>query len=327
MSEIDDDWSGTAEYDGDGPSPNGQLGRIAFGGGHWLAPRADGKVSYATSPEGPWTTVTVSPSDARGLYAAHYADGRWVVVGRNGLVVTATDPAGTWSVATMASGVVGAGDDTADRDGSFYAVAYGGGTWVAAGKNRIVYATTASGTWNLPSSVSPGPFNGVAYGGGYWVVSGEIAGGQHRYATTPSGTWTLGEVSGMSTMQSVAYADGAWLVVGSNSGGGAKAATTSTPGTTWSDVSLTGTNLYTPYHAAHLDGLWVLSGEATGFTGEIAYATDLSGSWTTAAQGVSLTRAVAFGEGEWALGTTTVGTGALGVVFPEGAGDGWGLLL
>lgn len=216
-------WGGTNRQ-------NGGLDSLAYGNGIWAAVGCmlnssgigKGKVSYATTPSGTWTTTDLSLNYTSCIA---YANGYWVVGGYQddykASITYATTPSGTWTTKTLWSGTSGSSN-------GYYVdcIAYANGYWVVGGRDyatyaaRIAYATTPSGTWTTKdlwtssSSYYDDAIHSIAFGNGYWV-----AGGRYRnaariaYTTNLSGTWTTKDVtSASSKIYALNYMNGYWLL-------------------------------------------------------------------------------------------------------------------
>ena len=262
--------------------------------------------------------------DTRGNGVAYDGSSRWVAVGAVGSnntidILTSTNGR-TWSTVT--------GDNFGNTQG--YAVAYGGGRWVAGGEalgDGTTTLTSTNGTsWSLVTGVTMSNFlYGVAYGGGRWVAVGDDTdGGNRTIQTSTNGTsWTT--VTGTiftSTGRGVAYdGSGRWVAVGDNGGGG-NTILTSTNGTSWSAVSGT---VFTNYglSVAYGNGLWVAGGSGTN---KILTSTNGT-TWTANATGTIFStecNGIAYGNGRWiAVGsggnTILTSTNGLAWTTPTGA--------
>lgn len=176
---------------------------IAYGDGTLVAVGDSGFIRYSADGGLTWNTG-LSPTSYQ-LNAVTFGNGTWLAAGGcySESVVTSAD-AQLWTLRNLPSGylicstsvgygagtfVVNAGDYyfTSSNDGVSwtaytppnpsaygYHVAYGGGTWVAAGNaGRMRLSTDGGQTWNLQNSGVEINLSGVAYGHGVWVSVGD----------------------------------------------------------------------------------------------------------------------------------------------------------
>jgi len=158
-----------------------------------------------------------------------------------------------------------------------YAVAYGGGTYMAVGNSGSCYSTDGT-TWTAASATANG--YDVAYGNSTFV-----SGGQGTISTSPTGvTWTSRTNVGI-MHNCIVYAAGLFVAVGASSSGAATtAAATSPDGITWTARTIP-SNVYGAAGKrclAYGGGLFVaLCGDSTNGNGLI-YATSPDGiTWTS----------------------------------------------
>lgn len=297
---------------------------MAYGEGYYVAvgqekPYNSGedaeimKVAVASSLDGSWSSKASLYSEYPNAAATSvaYGNGMFVVGGyyRNdsspydmyGLIYYADDPAGTWTRKNLWSSSV--------NENKVTCVAYGNGTWVAAGEYRsgsnyyarIAYATDPAGTWTnkdlaIGSSSARFQIKSIAYANGYWVIAGQYYNGskyyaQVKYTTDLAGSWSTVDLwngpNQYNVATAVAYGDGVWAVAGNYHDGtnsGAKVAYSSSPGGTWSKVtpvSATAFSASIPVSIAYSCGLWAIGGQKGGSSnlGMAAFAKDPGGAW------------------------------------------------
>src|SRR5262245_30315505 len=98
-----------------------------------------------------------------------------------------------------------------DATNDFFAIAYGAGTFVAAGFNGQLYSSADGTIWTPQSSGTTNDLEGVTYGNGLFVAVGEN--GSVRAST--NGTIWRGYLSGFdSAFHAVTYANGLYVAVG-----------------------------------------------------------------------------------------------------------------
>lgn len=297
---------------------------IAYGEGYYVAVGQEKpytssedaeilKIHVATSLDGGWSEKASLYSEYPNAAATSvaYGNGMFVAGGyfRNdsspytmyGLIYYADTPSGTWTRKNLWS------SDT--NENKVMGVAYGNGTWVAAGEYRsgsnyyarIAYATTPSGTWTnkdifTGTSSSRFQIKSITYAGGCWVVAGQYYDGSKyygriMYATSLTGTWSTVDLwSGANQYNGatdVVYGDGVWAVVGSyytdGNNNGAKIAYSSSLDGEWTTVvpNTTKFSASKPISLAYSYGLWAIGGQNGGTSniGMVAFAQSLDGNW------------------------------------------------
>lgn len=271
------------------------------------------RIAVAPSLAGPWSEKVSLYTDYENAAATSvaYGNGMFVAGGywrdgddpynMYGLIYYADDPSGTWTRKNLWSSSV--------NENKVTSVAYGDGTWVAAGEYRsganyyarIAYAATPSGTWTTKdiftgTSSSRFQIKSVAYAEGCWVVAGQYYDGSKyharvMYATSLTGTWSTvdlwGDANQYNDATDVVYGDGVWAVVGSyykdGDNNGAKIAYSSSLGGEWVTVDPNTTKFSTgkPVSIAYSCGLWAIGGQKGGASniGLVAFAKTLDGEW------------------------------------------------
>jgi hypothetical protein len=164
----------------------------------------------------------------------------WVIVGENDQIQYSVNEGLTWVAATGTTGA-----------GNFTGVAFGGGVFVAVGRdgsggsaNPIIYSSTNGSAWTARtpggSPIAGEWLNAVTYGGGTFCAVGQNG----HIQTSVNGTaWSQrAAASATDDLTAVAYRGGVFYAVGNN-GSGRGVAEYSTGGTTWSRTLLPATVL------------------------------------------------------------------------------------
>ena len=244
-----------------------EINCVGYGNGYWVVGGAYcdgsytyGRIAYATSPNGTWTTKDLWKgynTAYTSLRCITYVNGYWIAGGNKYVssspynyaqIAYATSPNGTWTTKDLWSG---SSYDTVRS------IAYGNGYYVVGGTGgdhygRIAYATSLSGTWTTKDLWGSTNYNNnnhiysVAYGNGYWVVGGAYYDGsrcyaQIAYATSPNGIWTTQDLwAGNSdyALRGVIYANSTWIAVGRGSSGSGQIAYTTSLSGTWTTKTL-----------------------------------------------------------------------------------------
>ena len=248
-----------------------------------------------------------SSSSGSGINCITYADGYWVVGGRcydgtnyYARIAYATSLDGTWTTRDLWSGTNSAN--------TVNCIAYADGYWAVGGCRyygnylaTVYYATSLDGTWegrNLWSDTtySQNSINCITCADGYWVVGGRHYDGRTGYARiaygTSLGSWTtknLWSSSGQNSINCITYANGYWVMGGmyyysatyyAQIGYAESLSGLFSLGNVWSGGEM---------HAkitciTYANGYWVVGGvrySSAAYHARIAYATTLSGVWTT----------------------------------------------
>jgi len=228
-----------------GTVPSGAMGltlnAIAYGNGHWVALGPSG-AGYASTDGRTW----VEQGDI--TFEAHdvtYGNGKFVAVGEGSYGVS-TDNGQTWTVGNFPSGwysdvIYAAGQFMATEDddcngqfaysttGSNWTIvdtdnsacwadlAYGNGTVVIVGDNKLDYSNDLGHTWHTAGqNIIQDDFTTVAFGDGKFIALGwNSSGNSTEIATSTNGnTWNLpatNAVLNISVFRSLEYANGEWL--------------------------------------------------------------------------------------------------------------------
>jgi hypothetical protein len=310
---------------------------VTFGGGLFVAVGDRGTIQ--TSPDGANWTLRHSDVSLGTLNGAVYGGDRFVVVSASGRIVSSTDGI-TWSDAPTVSGryllsvTYGDGKFVAvgDRDSIPYGgfslvssngldwspgafpntlyfltdVAFGNGTFVAAGNGGVTYFSTNGVNWVLRSTDVGMHFDGVAYGNGLFVA---VSASGNIFTTANGLSWT--ERTNLNeTFGEIAFSGSQFVAVGLFGGPLA----VSSNALDWASVA-------SPFPGslngiAFGNGTWVAAGEAG--TVLTSTAPSQEGSWTSRN---TLTTAVlddvAFGDNLF------VAVGDRGTVLTSETGSNW----
>ena len=98
-------------------------------------------------------------------------------------------------------------------DKSLYSVAYGNGTWIAAGSRGTILKSTDNGnSWTIKNSGTDTFISGIFYGSNTWITVGEK--GTILKSTDDGETWTIKDSDTDKQYQSVTYGNGRWIGIG-----------------------------------------------------------------------------------------------------------------
>ena len=279
---------------------NSVISCITYADGYWVVGGTYtsgttyyARIAYAKELNGPWTTKDLwnGYRNANAVNCITYANSYWVV------------------------------------GGGYYSVSSG------SGKARIAYTTSLSSTWTTKNLWSDGgedvydsKINCITYANGYWVVGGTKSSGSESkiyygtiaYATTPSGTWTTKDLwSGSwsnytASINTICYYNNYFVVGGKKGFNGVYYGTiayATTPSGTWTTKDLwTGTSSSSTvnlYCLTYANSYWVVGGTrytSSTYYASIAYATSLSGTWTTKdlfgySSSGSIIKGIVYGDG------------------------------
>jgi hypothetical protein len=186
------------------PPTTNNLRSVAFGSGRFVAVGEGGgiRTNILASVDGvTWTGQGPSPGS---LYSVTHAQGMFVAVG--GSVLTSSDGL-TWTNCPSPA-----------RD-RLNAVTWGGGQFVAVGRNANIITSTNGTNWSLRLYGEDTYFflQGVAYGNGRFVAAGQSSvvtistnGALWQWQEVPSSTW------GFPDIEDVQFANGQFILVGAN---------------------------------------------------------------------------------------------------------------
>ena len=211
-----------------GPAPG--WGDVVYGDGTYVAVRdRSGQPGAMTSPDGMTWTGRNTPVDSTGYQAWSYsglAYGQGVFVGvgqeESGVrILRSADKGQTWTHIPSPSGI------------DLYAVAFGGGKFVAVGRQGLGAISDDLGlTWRrftLPNL----QWSDVTYGKGLFVAVASSGTG-NRVMTSPNGTtWTQRSGADARNWRDVTYGGGQFVAVASDLGGSTRTVMTSPDGITW----------------------------------------------------------------------------------------------
>jgi hypothetical protein len=305
----------------------------------------------------PTFDAAVSGNDLTGLSGTiTLTDGRTVNVTETLTPVTTpgTNPGG--------SGAWTAVSDSKFGDSNIYAIAYGGGKFVAGGASgKMAYSSDGVNWTAVADSKLTAPINAIAYGNNKFVAVGDLG----KIATSPDGVnWTAVTTTafdydylsgyipkiGQADINAIAFGNGIFVAGSGNSGYGGCITATSSDGASWTIVSnstfgppteLLVHDVYEPIDAiAWGNNKFV----AVGSSGKMATSPD-GVTWTAVGDskfGTSDITAIAYGGGKFVAGgrdskkmavstdgvnwtavsSTTFGTVLNSVIFAIGWGNG-----
>ena len=204
------------------------------------------------------------------------------------------------------------GSPAAFQDRNLNTVAYGDGTWVAAGASGTLLWSTDGNSWSEAASdvaelsgVSPNVYGikEVVFGGGTWVANlGSFLGSP--FLTSKDGkSWNLGSGGPRANIRDLAYQDGVWVAVGM-AGSDNAVVFNSADGKVWSKVAASPELDLSQFHTvAFGDGLWIATGESQMDLSSVPYSTSDDGLvWSESrlvGTFVNMSR-IEFGEELWA---------------------------
>ena len=255
----------------------------------------------APSANGEWSSsIAATTHDLRGVT---FGANRLVAVGGRSEAVRSSDGM-TWSSNPVISG---------SPDTWFNAVAYGNGTYVAAGGlGGAVFTSTDASVWTQRyRNLGLDNWRGAAYANGRFVIAGEASSGQAPFAavftSTDGVTWSLVRPGTGPGLHSVAYGNGVWVVAG-------KELYTSSDAATWTPRTIPTTG--TVHAATFAAGRFVLAGDLGG----VLTSSDGT-SWThQSAFGNATVRGLASGNNQFMAVGERVGTG---VIWSSADGITW----
>jgi hypothetical protein len=184
------------------PTTN-SLNGVGYGNGLFVATGNAG--TLLTSPDGITWTSRVSGT-TKNLMGAAWGNGLYMAVGQNsspGVVVTSGDGV-TWANQNLGIGL--------------YAVAHGGGTFVAMDARAIPYYSATGTNWAHIFTANSYYIFGVTYAQGLFVgAGGPYIGGAQAVTTSPDGAvWKRRSVNltNSASLKAVTYGNGRFVAVG-----------------------------------------------------------------------------------------------------------------
>ena len=280
---------------------------IAYANGYWVVggqyksgSTRYARIAYATSLSDTWTAKDLWSNNYSGntIECIAYANGYWVVGGNYSSSSTeyariayATSLSGTWTTKDLWS----------NTSGSHYihSITNANGYWVAGGiyysqrnKAYIAYATSPNGTWTKKQVWDNGEIKSIVYANGSWVAAGMMGAPgvpYIAYATNLNDTWTGNSFANFSSINCIIYENGYWVVGGkypSSDPYYARIAYATSLSGTWTTKDLWSSDYgdNTIHSITYANGYWVVGGkycDGGARFARIAYATSLSGTWTT----------------------------------------------
>ena len=140
--------------------------------------------------------------------------------------------------------------------GSWSAVAYGGGKWMAVKSGTTQAAITLNGgaTWTAVAGALPatGTWTSVAYGGGRWVAISDTN-ADVAYSDDDGATWSAGTGLSVSSWNSVVWGNNRFVAVSNTNG--TLAAISIDYGATWTETTLPATEQWT--HVEYGQGVFL----------------------------------------------------------------------
>ena len=257
---------------------NADWRKIAYGNGVFFA-LADGEIGASSQDGINWTQ-------------------RSTTVASISVTATAKDDSTAWAAGTQAT------------SGTWAAVGYGGGKYVAVRNNSIGISYSTNGTtWTDAVGIATGSDDAraVAYSGTTWVVPYYAA---NDVLTSSDGiTWTFQSnvLTATRNWTAMAYGNGNFVLVGESS----SVVNYSTNGTSWTAGTLTGTNEWTSVAYGQISGThyFVTVSGITGNSNAAAYSTNNGSTWTASTLPSSdRWSSVAFGNGRFVAVAGNSGT-------------------
>lgn len=272
-------------------------------------------VAYATSPSGPWTVTNMwsSTSKYQTINCVAYANGCWVAAGSKYYSAylayrSNTSPEGEWTLAQVSN------NSSGGRYSKYWitCLTYANNYWVLGGESddstsygTIWYSKTPSSEWSIKtiytnsSSSTDKAITDIAYLNGYWIVCGQYYSSSATshyiklaYSTSLTGTWTTKNLNSSYSISSPAIIyDGSYYVIAgrdyysSGSSSGVRIYySTSLTASSWSSKQIwDGADTHVECFT-YANGYYVAGGtyyDGIIYYARIAYATSLTGTWTT----------------------------------------------
>jgi hypothetical protein len=214
-------WTARPVYDSLGGMQSTWFNAITFANGSFLTVGGNGFPIFSSRDALSWTGehANLGVDDFFGLA---FANGRFVTVG----------------VMSTAYGIQGGlrssenGTNWTTRLGGLQSplrcVAYGNGTWVAAGSSLV---TSADGiTWDVKTPPANGTCNAAVFGGGRFLLAGDVGG---VITSTDGNSWSFHSAFGAAQIRGLAFSGADFVAVGERDGRGAM--WSSSDGLTWTE--------------------------------------------------------------------------------------------
>ena len=201
-------WSARPVYQSLGGMPNTWFNAVTFANNSFLTVGGDGFPIFR-SPDGNSWSGQHSNLGIDDFFGLAYANGRFVTVGimstgfgvQGGL--RSSENGTNWT--TRLAGL----------QAPLRCVAYGNGTWVAAGSNLV---TSADGiTWTARTVPANGNFHAAAFGAGRFVLAGEAGG---VITSTDGNSWAFHPAFGYAKIRGLAFGGTDFVAVGERDGAG-----------------------------------------------------------------------------------------------------------
>jgi hypothetical protein len=206
---------------------------VAYGGGRFVAGSDEGAMAYSDDGAN-WTGVTYSAAwdytdTSRGdtytntahISAIAYGNNRFVAVGGYGKIAYSTDNGITWTAAADSPFPATYANGDWALPYAIYAIAYGGGKWVAGGlEGKMAYSADNGATWTAvtDSAFGESDINAIAYGNKRFVaggVEGKMAYSDDGINWTAVADSTFGSDDFLPPdINAIAYGNNRWVAVG-----------------------------------------------------------------------------------------------------------------
>jgi hypothetical protein len=171
--------------------------------------------AYSTDGGVSWTAGGALPAALSGAtvdiaYGTYSSNGRWIAIASNGKTAYSTNGGVTWA----------AGGDL--PAGTWSAIAYGAGRWIAVstGGTATAYSTTGSTTWVAGGSLgTSSTWIDIEYGANKFVAISSNGAVSPMYSVNGGVTWANTDVSGWlnQTVTNVHYGQGVFVATNSTS--------------------------------------------------------------------------------------------------------------
>jgi len=170
-----------------------------------------------------------------------------------------------------------------------FAVAYGGGRFVAVGRNGALISSADGTNWNRHSIRTNAELQGVTYGGGRFVVVGE---GSLILTSTNGENWVTAPVSPLIEFFDVTYGNGRFVIAGRPNFTASPKILVSSNGLDWVDATFLTPSASWLRAIAYGAGAFVTIDAGS----QALRSTDLA-TWTTTASSLNASESVKFLEG------------------------------
>jgi hypothetical protein len=237
-------WTARPVYESLGGMPSTWFNAVTFANSSFLTVGGNGFPVFSSRDALSWTGQH-SNLGVDDFFGLAYANGRFVTVGimstafgiQGGL--RSSENGTNWS--TRLAGL----------QAPLRCVAYGNGTWVAAGGSL---ATSADGiTWNLKTPPATGTYHAAAFVGGRFFLAGDVGG---VITSTDGNNWSFHPAFGTAEIRGLAFSGVDFVAVGQRNGRGVM--WSSPDGLTWTE---SGSAPYPLRAVTYSNGSFVAVGE------------------------------------------------------------------